>query len=404
MGNHRISLSVVSPPRAAAEPVPSVRLSEPMRRFRCNQKGCCCSGWDIPFRLEDFLRLHDHLPEEQRANLGRGIQLVLDADKGSDGERVLRSLKLEGVGEDRACRFLEPSGACGVHVRHGIDALPDLCVDFPAFPLRREDSGVELWFDPVCPEVLERLDEADVPLRLDIQDGRFGDVALDLRGSHATDPTGGRVGGERIPLAALDGIRSRCIEVLADTTRPPWQTLGALVHGFRQLSAGHEGNFEVLEPPDPAPFVAFLQSAIAANGADVLASTFVRYRRFVHAIDPAPIVDRKDVLVRHLHDWEAAMATWLAPVEEPLRPLMRRWLAHRFGTPMTVASGDLQEAADRIVHIYGASLRFAAAIGATLARPVDRAIYKVALGAAEYFYRSFRLPRDVLPWLAAAHR
>ena len=80
MGNHRISLSVVSPPRAAAEPVPSVRLSEPMRRFRCNQKGCCCSGWDIPFRLEDFLRLHEHLPEEERANLGRGIQLVLDAD------------------------------------------------------------------------------------------------------------------------------------------------------------------------------------------------------------------------------------------------------------------------------------------------------------------------------------
>src|SRR5205807_5389777 len=120
----KLSLHVVPPPREAPPPqASSVRLSEPMLRFRCDQKGCCCTGWDIPFRLEDFLRLHEHLPEEERPNLGRGIQLVLDADKGSDGERVLRTLKLEGVGEDRACRFLEPSGACGVHLRHGIDAL-----------------------------------------------------------------------------------------------------------------------------------------------------------------------------------------------------------------------------------------------------------------------------------------
>src|SRR5438093_4316305 len=110
MGNHRISLSVVSPPRAAAEPVPSVRLSEPMLRFRCNQKGCCCSGWDIPFRLEDFLRLHDHLANGERAALTRGIQLVLEKGE-REGEQILDSMKLDGVGEDRACRFLSPGGA-----------------------------------------------------------------------------------------------------------------------------------------------------------------------------------------------------------------------------------------------------------------------------------------------------
>jgi Fe-S-cluster containining protein len=403
MRTHRISLNVVSPPRPAPEPIPSVRLSEPMRRFRCNQKGCCCSGWDIPFQLEDFLRLREHLPEDERANLGRGIQLVLDAKKGTDGERVLQSLKLEGVGEDRACRFLEPSGACGVHVRHGIDALPDLCVDFPAFPLRREDSGVELWFDPVCPEVLERLDEANEPLRLDVQQGAFGDPGLDLRASHASDPTGARIGGERVPLPVLDRIRERCLEAFADRARPPWRTLAAVSQAFRDLRPAHEDSFEVVEPADPEAFLSFLRNAVAANGADVLASTFVRYRRFVHAIDPAPIANSKDVLVAHLHEWEPAMATWLAPVEEPLRPLMTRWMAHRFGAPMTLGRGDLQEAADQVVHIYGTSLRFAAAIGATLARQVDRAIYKVALGAAEYFYRSFRLPRDVLPWFAAAN-
>ena len=84
-----------------------------MRRFACNQKGCCCSGWDIPFRLEDFLRLHEHLPEEERKGLTKGIQLVLEEEKNDKGEAILHSLKLEGVGDDAACRFLENGGGCG---------------------------------------------------------------------------------------------------------------------------------------------------------------------------------------------------------------------------------------------------------------------------------------------------
>src|SRR2546428_13480961 len=108
----KVSLHVVPPPRdAPAPPASTVRLSEPMLRFRCNQKGCCCSGWDIPFRLEDFLRLHDNLPDGERAALRRGIQLVLG--KGDpEGEQILHSLKPDGVGEARACRFLPPQGPC----------------------------------------------------------------------------------------------------------------------------------------------------------------------------------------------------------------------------------------------------------------------------------------------------
>ncbi len=69
---------------------------------------------------------------------------------------------------------------------------------------------------------------------------------------------------------------------------------------------------------------------------------------------------------------------------------------------MTLGRGELRTAADRIVHIYGTSLRFAAAMGATLERPVDRDLYKAALGTAEYFYRSLELPAGVLPWFASA--
>ena len=67
----KLTLPVLPPQRPEFPPPASVRLSEPMLRFRCNQKGCCCSGWDIPFRLEDFVRLHEHLAPEERGSLTR---------------------------------------------------------------------------------------------------------------------------------------------------------------------------------------------------------------------------------------------------------------------------------------------------------------------------------------------
>ena len=400
----KVSLNVVPPPRE--EPVgsgtpPSVQLSEPMRRFACNQKGCCCSGWDIPFRLEDFLRLNEHLPEEERASLGHGIRLVLGQEKTPEGEQILHSLKLDGVGEDRACRFLAGDGGCGVHRRFGLPALPDLCVDFPAFGYRRADGAVELWFDPVCPEVLEQLDESDAPLRLYRQEpGSFGDPGLDLRVAHTADRIGGRIGKHSLEWPALDRIRAASVEAFA-VDRAPWRSLAAVAHAYRRLRIGNEGAFEVVDPEDPQPFLKFLSDCIAAHGADLLAATIVRYRRFVWSIDPGPVVTDRS-LADHLRDWEPAFEKWLAPQDDLLRPLTARWLAHRFGTPMVKGRGELREAADCIVHVYATSLRIAAAMGAVLRRPVDRAVYKAALGAAEFFFRSLHLPREALPWFVMA--
>jgi hypothetical protein len=69
---------------------------------------------------------------------------------------------------------------------------------------------------------------------------------------------------------------------------------------------------------------------------------------------------------------------------------------------MVKGRGELREAADSIVQLYGTSLRIAAAMGAVLRKPVDREIYKAAIGASEFFYRSLNLPRESLPWFAAA--
>ncbi len=409
----KLSLTVVPSPREAqvgTEPPPSVQLSEPMRRFQCNQKGCCCSGWDIPFRLEDFLRLHDRLPESERGTLTHGLKLVLEQGKTPEGEQVLHSMKLDGAGDDRACRFLESEGGCNVHARFGLSALPDLCVDFPAFGYRHDDGRVELWFDPVCPEVIEQLGESDAPLRLFQQQGFFGDPGLDLRVQHTSDRIGARLGQYTVPAAALDQIRAASVAAFA-VDRPPWQTLSALLHAFRRLhlddasafefSAFEFPAFEVTAPEDPRPFVGFLADCIAAHGPDLLAASLIRYQRFIWSIDPKPLVG-SPVLADHLRDWQPAFAQWLAPQEDALRPLQARWMAHRFGTPMVKGRGDLREAADSMVHLYGTSLRIAAAMGAVLQRPVDREMYKAAIGASEFFYRSLHLPRESLPWFAAS--
>jgi hypothetical protein len=309
-------------------------------------------------------------------------------------------LKLDGVGEDRACRFLATDGACGVHRRYGVSALPDLCVDFPAFGYRQDDGRVELWFDPVCPEVLEQLDESDEPLRLFRQPGFFGDPGLDLRVAHSADPIGGRVGKFKLERAAMDSIRAASVEAFADPSRPVWRPLAALSHAFRRLRIGNEGAFEVVEPEDPKPFVRFLQDCLGAHGAEVLAATLVRYRRFIWSVDPKPIAESRE-LAHHLRDWQPAFARWLAPQEDALRPLTARWLAHRFGTPMLKGNGELREASDSIVHLYATSLRYAAAMGAVMQAPVDRNLYKAAIGASEFFYRSINLPREALPWFAS---
>ena len=406
----RISLQVLPaahPPQVGSA-AHAVILSEPMRRFACNQKGCCCRGWDIPFRLEDFLRLDEHLDEDERTGLRQGVKLVIEADKkGENGEAILHSLKLNTVGDDAACRFLSGGGGCGVHARHGVSALPDLCVDFPAFGFRRADETVELWFDPVCPEVLEQLDESDAPMTLHTQRGSFGDDGMDLRVAHTADPIKGRLGPATIALDELDALRAKCLAACAEE-RPIWRTLAALSFAFRRLrpSAAQASlaDFAATEPVDPMPFLQFLLQSIGAHGSDLLASNLIRYRRFIYATDISFALENRAELERHLVEWQAAAAAWLAPHEDALRPLAARYLGHRFGTPMVKGRAELRAAADEIVHVYATALRYAAALGATLQRPVDRPLFKVALGAAEFFYRSIHLPREALPWFASSGR
>jgi len=403
----RLKLDVVAAPRPAAPegfPAGGVILSEPMRRFRCNQKGCCCSGWDIPFRLEDFLRLHDHLDEADRAALTKKLKLVLEPPKDGGpidvGEQVLHSLKLTGVGDDQHCRFLADSGGCGVHAKYGLPALPDLCVDFPSFGYRHQGDAVDLFFDPVCPEVLERLGESDEPLRLHRQEAPFGDPGFDLRAGHARTPLVAHADGVDLEPERFSALRVLLVEAFA-RPRPPWRSLAAVVEGLRELQHGqHLPPDWPPEPADVTHFLQFLHACIDCHSAELLAIMLARYRRFVFALDLAPVLAARDRLEKHLEEWRPAFEAHLDGQLDGLRGLVARWLAHRFGAPFTKQRGELRQAADAIVHLYGMALRYAAALGATLRRPVDPAIFKVAIGAAEFFYRSVHLPMQALPWYA----
>lgn len=409
------------PARPFVEPPGEVVQSEPMRRFACNQKGCCCQGWQIRFSLDDFLRLHARLPEPDKSQLAQGLEVLVDTrdgvpcEAGEAKEAVLDALRLGTVGEDDRCRFLEGEGGCRVHAAQGLHALPDICVDFPAGGYRDPDNTtVDLWWDPVCPEVLRQLDESDAPLTLHrappraippddaANPPRSPDDSWAFRVRNATHVARPRVAGLELTRAELEQIRAESLRALHLPDRPAWRSLYAVAEGFRTLEARRPLAFACEEGADPQPFLRHLYSCIGANGPKTIASAMLRYRRFIHAIDAAPLLADPERLVRALEDWPGAFERRLAAQEEVLRPLWLRYLSHRFGMPWVNQDGELRASADTIVFTFATALRVAAVLGDLLGRAVDRPVMQVALGCSEYFWRTVEVPADLLPWYCAA--
>lgn len=388
--------------------------SEPMLRYACNQQGCCCRGWQIRFSIDDFIRLHDHLPEPDRSDLARGLKLLLDDERDEPGRQaVLHSLRLGTVGEDERCRFLEGEGGCRVHAAQGLVALPDICVDFPAAGFRTPDqAAVELWWDPICPEVLRQLDESDAPLGLhrappppvpDLsQPVRSPADGFAFRVRNAREAPQPRIGDTPVTRAELEHVRETCLKALHHPSRAAWRSLHAVAAGFRALRAGRALDFQCAEPEDAGPFLRHFWSCIGAHGARILASTLLRYRRFALAADVTAALADLPRMVAVLEAWPKAFERRLAAQEDALRPLQLRYLAHRFSMPYVNQDGELRTSADTIVFTFATALRLAAALGELLGRDVDRPLFQVALGASEHFWRSVEVPAELLPWYCAA--
>lgn len=409
------------PERPFVEPPGEVVQSEPMTRFACNQKGCCCQGWQIRFTLDDFLRLHAWLPEPDKSQLAQGIELLVDTRDGVSPapgeakEAVLHALRLGTVGEDDRCRFLEGEGGCRVHAAQGLHALPDICVDFPAGGYRDPDNGtVDLWWDPICPEVLRQLDESDAPLTLHRgpprpvpphdagNPPRSPEDSAAFRVRNATQLARPRIGELDVTRAELEQIREEALRALHHPTRPAWRSLYAVAEGFRTLLPQRPLSFVCEEGADPMPFLRHLNSCIGANGPNTIASTLLRYRRFIHALDAGPALADPQRLARALEAWPASFERRLATQEDALRPLLLSYLSHRFAMPWVNQDGELRTSADTIVFTFATALRIASALADLLGRDVDRAVLQVGIGCSEYFWRTVEVPADVLPWYCAA--
>jgi hypothetical protein len=495
MSEGRVPLPLLqTPPRPLAARPGELVTSEPMLRFQCNQKGCCCQGWTIPLQLEDFVRLHQALPEEERQGLASGMEVVVsnndaaaleEADEqaavaawadptlgaeaaakaalagaaearairaalgqpepegsfntlspapapeqpgppvavpladpsmappspaaAAGAHHTLHSIRLGMVGPNEACRFLSQGGGCDIHARFGLWALPDLCVDFPSFGYKLPgQDAVEMWWDPICPEVIRQLDESDAPLtlhRTGPDSKLFDDTALALRVNNATELLKAHVRGGAVSRPELEHLRAESLRALAVPGRTAHVALSAVMSGFQRLQPGRVHEFRAEEPKDPLPFLAFLGGCVGAHGAPILIWALRNYRRFIHAVDVSPVLDdpQTGAFFGHaLEQWGPCIDASVGPREELIRPLALRWLGHRFGMPYINQTGDLRAAADIVAMMYGTSLRYAAALASALQRDLDRPLYQVAIGASEYFYRSFTFQRESLPWFASA--
>ena len=381
---------------APEEPALRVTLPEPMLRYACNQQGCCCSGWRITLKPRDLVRLGRYLPALDRPKLLQDIGVMEEI--GPDGQPTITEAYI--TDEAGRCRFLaSDEKRCSVHAAAGVDALPDICVDFPVVAYTGAD-GPEFAFDPVCPSVLDAIAATGAPTRGVTVEPPYPDDGFRRRAGHARPFPVVRFGVASLTSPEFVLIRNRVVASLQDTGRPVEDHLRAIDEAYAQVGRGERrpSELELRYEGDPAPYARFFRECLGAHGVGTLSAVFDDYRRFIFAIPVAPGSGRWDELDKHLRHWEAAAHRWLEPEHDALRPLQLSYLAHRHFTPFLTIQGELHFSAGAIVHTFATALRYAAAFGAVLRRPVDRDIMKAALGTAEFVYRSLEIPPQSLPW------
>lgn len=371
------------------EPAQRVSLPEPMTRYACNQQGCCCQGWRLPFRPHDLVRLGRYLPREEltrdpdiRAGISdRGDPIVRDVSLLDDADR---------------CRFLESDHKrCSVHAQHGVEALPDICVDFPVVSYAL-GPGADFFFDPLCPSVLDQLGESSEPLALADIASPYPDAGFARRASHLRARPAIRLGSAELAPPEFDRVRRLIVASLSDQSRPVIEHLHAIDAAYAEVATG--ADFSLRFDRDPKTYARFFKRSIAEHSASTLERVFGDYRRFLFAITADSRTTPWHELGKHLRDWEPALARWYTPHEAAVRPLLLRYLAHRHFTPFLTIQGELHFAAGIVAHLVATALRYAAAFAAVLRRPVDTAVMKAALGASEYVHRSLEIAPHSLPW------
>jgi len=375
--------------RTDAVEQPRLTLLEPLRHYACNLRGCCCRGWRIPFRPRDFVRLALSLPDDGTVDrLTEGLVLVTDED-----HRRVERFRFQGVGEDERCRFLADDERCALHLEHGADVLPDLCLVFPAFVYVLGDRW-EVHHDGLCPEVIGALAASPAPLRTAaLAPPHPPELAQRLaRGGRVVPEP--KLYGEQVGWEAVLGVRDALVAACADESRPALETLRAAVGALARLQGAGPGAAEgwslQLGSLPAEEFVVLLFSATAAHDAGVVATFFWRARRFLFDLEHEAD-DRWEKLAFHLEHWQEALLRWVEPEEARLRPLLLRYLGLLWYSAPLAVHGEVAAPLALVPVSFGLALRVTAAAAACLEQPATERELRLGIATAEYAHRSSTL-------------
>ena len=223
-----------------------MHLPEPMTRFRCNEMGCCCFGWSLPFDPDDVVDLMQVLPEEERSTLLRGARIRADGETG-----IARTIQLRQLGREGRCRYLRDDSRCRIHAEHGASVIPHLCRAFPSAAYR-VDGGVDLDWDVICPEVLARIDESDGPLEIVAIDPAPG-TDLAARAERPVDLPEMAIAGRSVSASELGELRQVLIDALNSRASRGLPAIDVLAHIAWAFKRFHAGSPFALDAADPLP-------------------------------------------------------------------------------------------------------------------------------------------------------
>jgi len=385
------------PPTPAELAAAGVFLTGPMRAYRCNRKGCCCSEWQIHFRGDDIVRLAEYLPPaELPAAVGDGLIVVLDEER-----QRLDHFELALRGEEQRCRFLGTDGGCTLQQRFGVASLPSICVDFPV-ACWRIAGRVELGFVTLCPGVLDAIFASPEPTRIE----RVTELdEMFLRRLERVDEAGAmEIGGVELAAAELLWLRDEILRGLEDVQRPALEQLQAIGYGLAAvIRTGDPRAFELRYDQPAEPFARFFGHALASHDSRYLAELARRYGRFVFEPELQALLQPGTGLEEALERWPEGLVLFVEPAEEPLRPFLNRFLAHRYFNCLGRFVGEATVSFGRVTHVVATALRFAAAFCWIGRRPLDAPTLKLALGVASFCYHNALPMPEAAPWFVPEH-
>lgn len=370
-----------------------VLLPDAFSAYRCNLKGCCCGGWRVTWLPDDLARLVGLLPPQEMGTL---VQDHLDLVLGDDGEEVLCA-RLREPAQGGRCPMLSPEGECSLQQRFGVQGLPGICVDFPVVPYAAGEH-VELSFRLTCPAVVECLLADTAPLRWAAMPEP--DAMFQARLTRVGMQPNATLDGEAVPLADVLQVRERILHHLASQDRPVLELMAEIDWALSRLKRPADlAAFSIDPVPDPLPYVRYLAHCLQTHSAVYLRDNLQRFRRFVFDVDVDPLLES---MPDTLQLWPQSLPRWVDPVEEVLRPYLNRYLWARFASCFVHVQGELIYAFGEVGHELAEVLRYLAAFCAALARPADRPLLRVALGAAAHLYHSHIFPVHAQAWFDPA--